>query len=96
VEYPYSWPRTQTLARAPHTLKTSAGNFYLAECWHPKAQPAITTIYLVTFILLAAFVILSLFIGAICGGEKRRGKGQKCSGGGGAHQRTPNHFFDLA
>jgi hypothetical protein len=47
---------------------TLAGNFPLNQCWHPKRQPVISCIYFMSFVLVAAYVMLSLFIGAVCGG----------------------------
>ena len=46
---------------------TITGNFFANQCWSPKAQPAIATIYFISFIVVA-FIIFSLFIGAVCGG----------------------------
>ena len=49
-------------------LLTDFGDFPIAECWHPKRQPVISTVFFVLFVIIAAFIILSLFIGAVCGG----------------------------
>lgn len=47
---------------------TVAGDLPTNECWHPKRQPVLSAIYFLFFVLLSAFVCLSLFIGAVCGG----------------------------
>jgi len=49
-------------------FQTQLGSFHLNECWHPRPQPLLATVYFITFILVAAFVMLSLFVGAVCGG----------------------------
>ena len=47
---------------------TTSGDFPAPTCWKPRRQPIISVCYFVLFLLLAAFVLLSLFIGAVCGG----------------------------
>lgn len=47
---------------------TPYGSFPMTECWHPHRQAAIIAVYYVLFIIMAAFIVLSLFIGAVCGG----------------------------
>jgi hypothetical protein len=47
---------------------TEYGYFYYNTCWSPAAQPVFSVIYFVFFTVIAAFVMLSLFIGAVCGG----------------------------
>ena len=49
-------------------MLTEYGDFPARDCWHPKRQPVIAIVYFVAFVLIAAFVVLSLFIGAVCGG----------------------------
>jgi len=59
---------------APHScppqqiLNTKLGAFYENVCVHPIASPEVATIYFFGFVLLSAFMILSLFIGAVCRG----------------------------
>jgi voltage-gated sodium channel len=49
-------------------IMTNSGKFPLLMCWEPLRSPLVATIYFSTFILLAGFVILSLFIGAVNNG----------------------------
>ena len=49
-------------------MDTKLGYFPLNECWKPQAQPVMATAFSILFVLIAAFVMLSLFIGAVCGG----------------------------
>ncbi len=49
-------------------MVTQLGTFQQSECWHPKRQPAIATIYYISFVIIASFIVLSLFIGAVCSG----------------------------
>ena len=49
-------------------FQTQLGSFHLNECWHPRPQPLLSVVFFITFILVAAFVMLSLFVGAVCGG----------------------------
>jgi hypothetical protein len=49
-------------------MGTQFGYFPMNECWSPKKQPMISTAFFILFILIAAFVMLSLFVGAVCGG----------------------------
>ena len=45
-----------------------AGDFPANECWHPVGQPVVSIFFFIFFVLIASFIILSLFIGAVCGG----------------------------
>jgi hypothetical protein len=72
------------------SLCTFCRYFYQAACWHPIAQPVLATVYFVSFVLLAAFVILSLFIGAVCSGKRRRPPRRR-----GAHHRIGSTFLTL-
>jgi len=56
------------LAEKAEGAGTMFGYFYHNVCWSPSAQPAFSTLYFIAFTLIAAFVMLSLFIGAVCGG----------------------------
>jgi voltage-gated sodium channel len=47
------------------TNSSWAGVFRLYQCRHPSASPIFATVYWVSFIVIAAFVVLSLFIGVI-------------------------------
>ena len=47
---------------------TLTGDFFANQCWSPRGQPAIATVYFISFIVVASFIIFSLFIGAVCGG----------------------------
>lgn len=47
---------------------TDWGSFPVRECWRPKRQAVIATIYYVSFTILVSFVIFSFFIGAVVGG----------------------------
>jgi len=49
-------------------FETEYGMFLRNECWHPKAQPVVATIYFIIFVEISAFTLLSLFVGAVCGG----------------------------
>lgn len=44
------------------------GGFPRRECWHPKRQPFVASLYFMSFFIIGAFVVFSLFIGAITGG----------------------------
>jgi voltage-gated sodium channel len=48
--------------------QTKFGSFPLNVCWHPKPQPMLASVFFVSFALIAGFVMLSLFVGAVCGG----------------------------
>ncbi len=61
-------PAPGGLGRKNQMLKTEYGNFPTRECWSPHRQPGLTVIYFIAFVLIAAFVIFSFFIGAVCGG----------------------------
>lgn len=49
-------------------FQTQMGSFPLTVCWHPKPQPLLSSIFFISFALIAGFVMLSLFVGAVCGG----------------------------
>ena len=49
-------------------LGTPFGFFPMRYCWKPQPQPFLSTVYFLLFVLIAAFVMLSLFVGAVCGG----------------------------
>jgi Ca2+-binding EF-hand superfamily protein len=50
-----------------HGMRTLFGYFPIRDCWSPQRQPIVSTAFFVAFILIAAFVLLSLFVGAVCG-----------------------------
>jgi voltage-gated sodium channel len=56
------------LGRRNVRFQTQVGSFHLNECWHPTPQPLLAATFFISFILIAAFVMLSLFVGAVCGG----------------------------
>ena len=56
------------LGARPSHMSTKFGYFPINECWRPQPQPALAAAYCIIFVLLGAFVMLSLFIGAVCGG----------------------------
>lgn len=47
---------------------TVLGYFPEFACYAPQPQMVLSVVYFVFFILIAAFVMLSLFVGAVCGG----------------------------
>jgi hypothetical protein len=47
---------------------TKAGDFPGLLCEHPNPQPFIAAVFFISFVLVAAFVIMALFVGAVCGG----------------------------
>lgn len=49
-------------------VHTALGNFPASECWSPSTQPLTASVFCVVFVLISAYVMLSLFIGAVCGG----------------------------
>mmetsp|Transcript_28177 Transcript_28177/g.33391 ORF Transcript_28177/g.33391 Transcript_28177/m.33391 type:complete len:1260 (+) Transcript_28177:99-3878(+) len=48
--------------------ETKAGIFPPLHCDHPSAQPYLSAFFFITFILIAAFVTMALFVGAVTGG----------------------------
>jgi hypothetical protein len=56
------------LGQKNQMMITHLGTFRQSECWHSKGQPAIATIFYISFVIIASFIVLSLFIGAVCGG----------------------------
>ena len=56
------------LGKRGRWFQTPYGNFPRNECWHPSRQPAIAAIFFILFAIVSALVMLSLFIGAVCGG----------------------------
>ncbi len=58
----------RTLGKANELYDTIAGEFPQNVCWKPRMNPAIITIYAIIFVILSAFILLSMFIGAVCGG----------------------------
>jgi len=60
-------------------LGTGFGYFYLNECWHPSSQPLFASFYFIMFVVVSSFVMLSLFIGAVCGGMSDAIEGFKAS-----------------
>ena len=58
----------ENLGKRGSGMGTFFGYFHLNECWKPVASPAFAAAYFIFFTLIAAFVMLSLFIGAVCGG----------------------------
>ena len=61
-------PPYEQLGHRGTGIGTGYGYFFLPVCWKPIAQPAFSTFYFISFVVIAAFVMLSLFIGAVCGG----------------------------
>ena len=61
-------PPYEQLGTRGNGIGTGYGYFFLPICWKPIAQPAFSTFYFISFVVIAAFVMLSLFIGAVCGG----------------------------
>ena len=61
-------PPWEELGEVGVGMGTMAGYFYLPVCWNPKAQPALSAAFFILFVVIASFVMLSLFIGAVCGG----------------------------
>jgi len=49
-------------------LSTKLGDFYKNVCVDPSANPIVATTFFFSFVLLSAFMILSLFVGAVCRG----------------------------
>lgn len=37
-------------------------------CWKPRRQAVVSVCYFVVFVFMGCFIILSLFVGAVCGG----------------------------
>ena len=56
------------LGKRNQMFSSIAGDFPANECWHSVGQPVISTLFVIFFVLIASFIILSLFIGAVCGG----------------------------
>jgi len=56
------------LGKRNQMFDSIAGNFPANECWRVVGQPVVSTLFFIFFVLIAAFIILSLFIGAVCGG----------------------------
>ena len=44
------------------------GAFRPYNCVQPMAQPVISAVYFILFVIIGCYIILSLFIGAVCGG----------------------------
>ena len=59
---------TGGLGRRNIMIKTAFGGIPKYECWHPRKQPGLAMLYFISFALLAAFILFSLFIGAAAGG----------------------------
>jgi hypothetical protein len=57
-----------TLGPRNKMIKSHYGNFPDRVCWHPTKSPIIAAAYFMVFVIIAAFIILSLFIGAVVGG----------------------------
>jgi hypothetical protein len=53
-------------------LVTDYGTFFLPSCWAPKKQPIAAVVYFFSFALVAGYVLMSLFIGAVCGGALKK------------------------
>jgi voltage-gated sodium channel len=51
-----------------YEIKTEAGVFMGLGCDKPKGQPLLSAFFFIAFILIAAFVTMALFVGAVCGG----------------------------
>ena len=49
-------------------IETDYGGFPVNECWSPKPQPVLSAAFFLLFVLISGFVIMSLFVGAVCGG----------------------------
>ena len=56
------------LAENGGMIRTDWGSFPKAICRKPQAQPKLAATYFVVFIFIAAFILLSIFIGAVCSG----------------------------
>ena len=56
------------LGKRNQMFSSIAGDFPANECWHSVQQPVISIFFFIFFVLIASFIILSLFIGAVCGG----------------------------
>ncbi len=56
------------LAARNAKIATKFGDFYANTCWKPRRQAPIVAAYYILFIVISAFCILSLFIGAVCSG----------------------------
>jgi hypothetical protein len=61
-------PPSEALGTGEKGMGTKFGYFPVRECWKPSRKPFISTVFFLVFILIAAFVLLSLFVGAVCGG----------------------------
>eukprot|EP00620_Florenciella_sp_RCC1587_P007469 CAMPEP_0182582422 /NCGR_PEP_ID=MMETSP1324-20130603/52503_1 /TAXON_ID=236786 /ORGANISM="Florenciella sp., Strain RCC1587" /LENGTH=486 /DNA_ID=CAMNT_0024798879 /DNA_START=122 /DNA_END=1578 /DNA_ORIENTATION=- len=55
-------------ANVSSLIYTQFGTFQGYDCYRPKAQPIIAAVYFGLFVLVSAFVMLSLFVGAVCNG----------------------------
>jgi hypothetical protein len=49
-------------------ISTDYGFFWASECWHPRRQAVLSTAFHVSFAFITAFIIFSVFIGAVTGG----------------------------
>jgi hypothetical protein len=49
-------------------IDTLFGSFWLRECWHPRRQAVLSSVFHVCFVFITAFVVFSCFIGAVTGG----------------------------
>eukprot|EP00613_Pedinella_sp_CCMP2098_P075335 CAMPEP_0171912944 /NCGR_PEP_ID=MMETSP0993-20121228/11445_1 /TAXON_ID=483369 /ORGANISM="non described non described, Strain CCMP2098" /LENGTH=1353 /DNA_ID=CAMNT_0012546867 /DNA_START=112 /DNA_END=4169 /DNA_ORIENTATION=- len=70
-------PPYEHLGTRQKGMGTLAGYFPANECWNPVRQPLVATAFFILFILIAAFVMLSLFVGAVCGGMSEALEGFK-------------------
>jgi voltage-gated sodium channel len=60
-------------------LGTGYGYFFLNVCWHPSSQPMLASGFFILFTVISSFVMLSLFIGAVCGGMSDAMEGFKAA-----------------
>ena len=47
---------------------TDFGIFSNYDCYKPYSRPVVSVIFFTFFVLVSAFVMLSLFVGAVCNG----------------------------
>jgi hypothetical protein len=56
------------MANMHAVVHTNFGDFMAPICWSPHKQPALAVIYFFSYTLIVSCVVMSLFIGAVCGG----------------------------
>jgi hypothetical protein len=55
------------LGQKNQRIETPYGSFYERVCWHPHRQAALSSVYFIVFVFVVAFVVFSVFIGAVTG-----------------------------